>query len=730
MKLRAALLASIGACGILTPLAAKAADANAQGSVGEVIVTAGRRAEVLQKVPVAATVLSGKKIQKMGGTSVISLQFLSPSMSIQTGDEETNINIRGIGKGEANIVNQAGVIVYWDGVSGFSTSLQSEPFFDIASVEVYRGPQGTFGGANASGGAIFVKSNDPDFSGEHGNLLVGYGNYNDAQLQGAVNLPVSDTLSLRLAANLERHDSFFNVTGPYTGDPGRLQEASGRFGLHWRPTSALDVLFKTEIHYIDRGGPITSDASNPLREDQANPANPFDDYSDAHNMAIDRLLRSSLNVSYKFSSGITLRSITGFEYGRSQENYDASAGNEGIPNSPYPAEYFHGDGTDQLFSEELNLVSPDTGPLKWIGGLYFKDDLITLPNDGFVIGIGSGTPPNRLANVPATIHNTTEAAFGQVTYDLTSALTLAVGGRYTWSTDHLIDSENIYSGGVVALAIPANESSSDGKLTGKVSLDYKITPDQVLYAFVATGHKAGGPNDSPVFPSTKPPIFQAEDVTDYELGLKSTFFGGHLHTQIGGYYNDYRNFQLDLFLPNFLNTEIENVTGHTIIEGVELQAQAVFGDFSLDGNASYLHSKIGHFIAADQCSISPVVGMDPGCGGQLINVSGNQQDYAPEWTFNIGAQYAFHLNNDSTITPRVDYSYVSPQWGTVFELAADKLRQRNIVNAQLAYARGRYELTAYATNLFNLIYIDSGIEGGMRYPGPPRQFGVRLGVTF
>ncbi|HWD67507.1 MAG TPA: TonB-dependent receptor [Caulobacteraceae bacterium] len=730
--MRNVLLATAAACGALAPWCAKAAEPSSSATVTEVVVTAERRPEVLHKLPVAATALSGTQIQQSGGLGVAALQFLTPSMTIQTGDTETNINIRGIGKGEFDLINTAGVIVYWDGVTGFSTLLQTEPFFDIGSVEVYRGPQGTFGGANASGGAIFVNTSDPNFNGYHGNFYVGYGNYNDAQFQGAVNLPVSDTLSLRLAANLESRDSFFHVAGPHTGDPGRMKDASGRFGLHWKPNSSFDLLLKAEYNYLDRGGNPASDASNPFDEAQPNPANPFDIYSDVHNMAIDRILRTSLKMSYVFSDGVTLRSITGYEYGSTAESFDDSMGNEGLPNSPYPPIWFRSKGSDRLVSEEINLVSPDTGPLKWIGGLYYQSEQIGIPVFEGGLGTGqAGVPPNLLLSATGVVPTETEAVFGQITYNITPALQIAVGGRFTWSQEQLNVTETLYAGGVPALVVPAIGPYSDRKPTGKISINYQVNSNNMLYALVATGHKAGGANDSPVSPATVvPPYFKSEDVTDYEIGVKSTFLDGHLRTQLDAYYNDYKNFQLLLFIPMYLNTEIANAGGTTVIDGVEFQGQGVFGNFRVDANASYLHSRIGHFVAADQCSISPVVGLDPGCDGQPLNVTGHPKDYAPDWTANIGVQYDFHLPNGGTLTPRVNYSYTSSQWGTLFDLPVDLLGPRNLVNAQLAYTQGRYVVTAYATNLFNLTYIDSGIEGGTRYPGAPRQFGLRLGMNF
>jgi iron complex outermembrane recepter protein len=253
----------------------------------------------------------------------------------------------------------------------------------------------------------------------------------------------------------------------------------------------------------------------------------------------------------------------------------------------------------------------------------------------------------------------------------------------------------------------------------------------MAYVFVATGHKAAGLNTTPNFfiGSHAPMPFKGEDVTDYELGLKSTLFDGHVRTQIGGYYTLYNNFQVN-YLDSTLNTSlIENVTGQTVLEGLEAQVQAVFGPWTIDANASLSHSRLGHFVARDPCAIA-AVGPDPRCGGAPINVAGNEQDYAPDGTFNAGVQYTFALAGDSTLTPRIDYSYVAPQWGTIFELPVDRLSERNLVNVQLTYRRGTLGLTGYATNLFDDRYNQLQSEGGVRLPGAPRQFGLRLFKSF
>ena len=717
--------------------------ASAPDVVAEIVVTGERREEKLQKLSIAATALTGQQLQARGVVSIDDLQYVSPSITVTNLVQVSNINIRGIGKGDTGIQNVAGVIPYWDGVASFPSLFQDEPYYDIANIEIDRGPQGTFGGSAATGGAVFITTANPDFSGTHGFLQAQGGNYGDYGFQATLNLPVNDKLSLRFASDFESHDSFFKNTpttffgtpiGAFSGDPGRLLEGSVRFSALWKPTDSLSVLLKAEYNYIDLGGYPGSNSSSPLNETQPNPRSPFDLINNTKNYDLDRFGRISLDVSYVFPDGITLRSITAYQQGLTIDATDLSLGNEAtfLPPAtfPYPTEYFVDDGTQSVTSEEVDLVSPSTGALKWVAGVTAEGDVTNIPPGGFnsFFQFGSALVPAIWLNAHAPRSN--EAIFGQVTYDLDEHWTIVAGGRYSWSSNTLVDTEYILSPIPVATS---NETVSDGHFTGKLAVDYNINSDNMIYAFVATGHKAAGLNTTPNFlvGSHSPAPFKGEDVTDYEFGVKSTFFDGHVRTQIGGYYSQYNNFQVN-YLDSTLNLSlIQNASGTTVLEGLEGQLQAVFGPWTIDANGSVSHSRLGTWIARDPCTVYPpgTIG-DPRCGGAPIDVAGNEQDYAPDATFNLGLQYRIDLPGDATLTPRIDYAYVASQWGTLFELPVDRLSARNLVNSQIVYRRGTWDVTAYATNLFNYQYNQLQSEGGARLPGAPRQYGLRISTSF
>ena len=192
-------------------------------------------------------------------------------------------------------------------------------------------------------------------------------------------------------------------------------------------------------------------------------------------------------------------------------------------------------------------------------------------------------------------------------------------------------------------------------------------------------------------------------MTNYEVGWKAGWFDGHLRTQLDAYYNDYDNFQVIIGYPDFPVFGFElNVPSPTKIYGFEAQVEAVFGDFSLDAGMGLMHSELGEFFATDPRSPRRFArlrsGDRPGERLRCINLDGHEQTYAPDFTFNIGAQYVFDLASGDTLTPRLNYGHVSEQWATLFqnEARGDLVEERNIFNAQLAWTHDDFITTLSA----------------------------------
>jgi len=681
-----------------------------------VVITAERRPENLMTTPIAATVLTGDDLTEKGVTGVEGLMFITPGATVNNFGQGIDFNIRGIGKAEHNTQTTTGVITYRDGIATFPGYLQGEPYYDIASVEVLRGPQGTFVGQNATGGAVFVNSNNPVIGGDYSGYIVGQlGNYNDFGAQGAINLPISDTLAARFAFNYDQRDSFYSFKGPggtpYHGNPGDMMIASGRLSVLWRPNASFSLLLKTDFNYLDYGA-YPADPVNATND-------PFELTANSPQRALDRSIRQSIKADYTFDNGIVFRSLSGYQFGRTQYIGDLDGTATGNL-------YFQDDVTEEIWSQEFNLISPDTGPLNWVLGVYWQSDRYEFLPDDFIIGVPLGSPFTEY-RLEGSNPKTMAAVFGQISYDLTDSLEVQVGLRY--STAKTTNHVDVLQYGT---PIADDQSAKFSDWSGKVSLNWTVDDHNFLYAFVATGFRPGGLNVPVGFGQPAP--FDSEKVLEYEVGWKAGFFDGHVRTQLDAYYNHYEDFQVIIGYPTLPIFGFQlNTPNPTIIYGFEAQLEAEFGAFQLDAGLGLMHSEIGQFFATDPRAAT-FTACDPKTGPSsvsCINLDGHEQTYAPNFTFNVGAQYEFALAGGDTITPRVNYGYVSEQWATLFENRArgDLVEARGIWNAQLAWNHDDYVLTLYGTNLSDDHYMGA-LNSGLRFMGPPRQFGVRLLKTF
>jgi len=675
----------------------------------EIVVTAERRRTDLQKTPISATVMTGEDIANAGVSNVDQLQFISPSAVVNNFGQGIDFNIRGIGKAEHNSQTTTGVITYRDGVATFPGYYTAEPYYDLARVEILRGPQGTFVGENATGGAVFVTSNDPVINGGHTGYIQGdVGNYDYFGAQGAINLPAGDKFAARVAFNALKRDSFYDIEGPYTGDDG-VQTGSVRVGMLFEPTDSLSVNFKADYNYLDLSGypadPVL--ATN----------DPFDLTANADIHALDRFGRAVLKVDYQFANGTTLRSVSGYQKGQTEYRADldgTSAGNN----------IFGDIANEEMYSEEINLISSDANNLKWIFGAYYQhDDSFFRPDGGFYIGV----PPPVFYLLSGTNLRENTAFFGQMSFDMPAGFQLQLGARYSEHT-----TENDIDINQYGLPLTQQQEEKFSNTSGKLTLNWTVNEHHYLYAFVATGFRPGGLN-VPVGLG-EPAAFEEEEVTNYEIGWKAGWADGHLRTQFDAYYNAYENFQVTVGYPTLpvFGFELNN-PDTTTIYGFEGQLEAIFGGFSMDAGFGWLKSELGTFFAVDPRAVA-FGACNPETGpasASCIDLTGNEQTYAPDFTFNIGMQYVFGDGSDNEFTPRINYGHVSDQWATLFqnEARGDEVEARDILNAQLAWRHGKVVTTLWGSNLTDQHYM-AALNSGLRFAGPPRQFGIRVATIF
>ncbi len=711
----------------------------------EIMVTAQRRSESMQNIPIAMTAIQGDELSGKGVTSLADLQFASPSISVGNNGNTNAVNIRGVGlaSGLANVAN--GVAIYVDGI--FQPPIvANSSMYDIGNVEILRGPQGTLVGSNSTGGAIMINTKSPQLDAAGGYVRLGVANYGQTDAEAAVNLPVNDIFGLRVAGKNTSRDSFYTSVGPAKTDAGKLEEQSGRLGILFRPG---DFQALAKVEYSDRNtGGFTGKAIPGTTYAAFAPNDPFVLSYDTPSKEHETALLSSLELRYEFSNGITVRSVSGYQDKRfhNVQDQDGTAAN-----TPFTPKLGWDNRVKQVTrSEEINVLSDTSGNYDWVVGAYYQTDVIAVDIDA-TGATGPGGPPLYITT-PAD--KKTTGVFGQANFRFAPRWQLGLGVRYSTS-----DTEG---NGFVALNIPVvacgspglppaaprngcqvanlGGSASDGRMTGKISLDYKPDDNNLLYAFVARGYKPGG-FTSPVA------NFDPETVLDFELGWKGSLADDHVRTQLGGFYYKYDDFQ---FQNVNLTNGAQNVSNLSTadIYGVEATLQFEYRGWRMDGGVAYVHSKLPspgpvvntHLMppgtvgtAGPQCATGQTVG----CFNYrpyLSNNSGGPNLYSPDWTFNAGVEYGVVLGSGVSLTPRIYYAYMSEQFvGLTYSKTTDRLPSRGILGAQLRLNAGdHWTAEVYGTNLGDEVYPTGQVLDGSNYftYGAPRQYGVRVGYTF
>ncbi|MEJ5979635.1 TonB-dependent receptor [Novosphingobium sp. PS1R-30] len=699
--------------------------AASEGRLEEIVVTAQRRRESLQDVPIAASAIAGSALEGKAVDRLADLQFATPGLSVTDAGETQSVNIRGIGLSSNLPSVTNGVATYVDGL--FQAQIVGAvPFYDIASVEVLRGPQGTLVGNNSTGGAIFVNSASPELGTVSGYAQASYGNYDRLEAEGAVNLPLGDTLALRLAGIARRRDSFYTDVGAFDNDAGKLDEQGGRLGILWKP-GAFQALLKLQYHNAESGGfayrpaPGTTFAPGLVGDERTLSY-------DVPTSQAERAFSAALELRYEFAGGVTLRSLSGYQFKRNRYSQDTDATQ--IPIAPTGGLVVDYLARDRQYSEEINLISPTDGRFDWILGGYFQK------NDIYVDFLQRSPTPN-VAYLPRQTRDIW-GVFGQGNYAMTEALELQLGLRYSHVKTSGTGAVILGAGeaGFPPAGIPVADLSgahSDARLTGKAALNWKLDADNLIYAFAARGYKPGGFNSATTG-------FAPETVWDYEIGWKSTFADGRLRTQIGAFYNDYSNLQLDVLDPATGVNAVQNV-GHATIKGLEAQAQARFGGLGLDLGVSYVDSRLDGLSFINTRLLPPGT-LGPQCpAGVAANppfcfdyapfattTGGGPNLYSPKWTYNAGLEYRFDLG-ETRITPRVNFGYVGPRFNYVAYGPGDRLAGRGLLSALLTIEHDGWRVEAYGTNLTDKTYV-SGRSGDNEFYGAPREYGLRLGVRF
>ena len=775
----AGLLALCGVLGPVGPACAQETSANTNAnSLEEVVVTAERRATSAQTTAISMTVTTGDQLAERQQNTIADMQVTTPNLSVNAGNaNNVNISIRGIGStpGSASAAISPGVQVVRDGLLNPETIGQglSLPFYDIHDVEILKGPQGTFVGTSSTGGSIQINSRNPTFDQGLSGYVEGlWGSYSDVKLDGAVNLPVTDTLAARVAFNSQQRNSFFYNVGANTApqashktitDPGSVDNRNLRVGILWKPSEAFQALFKTSYNTSftpgdptqPNQGTFTNQVTGAISHSPYYASSTHQPYvlnPDIANQQDYVGLRTyGLELTYTLPNEIVLRSLTGYQrsFSHSYRDPDSSPVRSGITAGNIDPDIY--------YSEEINLISPVTWRVNFLAGasLFYRESPSITYAETWTPPYSPASPRIRQQTfAPIFTVARPHGVFAQVNYELTDTLQLQVGARENWDNTFNRGGTWTYvpnpAGTIffpqvpgVAYGDPTFVSSKaafkDSVPTGKAGVNWKPNADQFFYAFFARGYRAGGV-------STVGTTFVHENLNDYELGWKSRMFDGHVQAQVDGFYMDLQRMQQQIFSTTGAGTYIANLSGPTTIKGIEVSAQARFGQLSADFGLGYVKSKLGSLtqVAAYQLPALVQTGV-PQCIGNagtappptpcfdfnpyLVSQTGQQNPLSPELSGTADLNYSFRVGQDGTLTPKVTYSYVSKQYVSLFQIGYNEIPAHTLVGATLTYEAGPWQSELYVQNLTNEVYL-VGNGGNSVFYGAPRQYGIRVKRDF
>lgn len=695
----------------------------------ELIVTATRRESDLQTTSVAATVLTGEGMEKKGVTDLIHIQYAAPGVTIGDYGSANTFNIRGIGRSQVDIDIPPGIQLYRDKVPMFPGYFQNEPYYDMAGMEVLRGPQGTLAGKSAAGGAIYIRTEDAVLGENSAYVEGGIGNLDAWETTAMLNMSLSDTFAFRLAAtHRERDDWYDSIGGSHTGDPGIRDLDAARLTLNWAPNENFEGKFKLDWNELDFGG-------NPTTNYGENPRTPKYDGDFTY---IDTAKRAILDLGYDFDNGMTLTSVSGYQY---SETINNRSNNSGVgpyddPNDILSYDIgFLSQGDFTLLSQEFNLLSPTDQRLRWVAGAFYQDVrsyIPPYPSNGFnltLLELGAIYP-----FVWSAWKNLEEdlSAFANGQYDINDELELEVGVRFSHYERrqqmqfHVSDDFGFTLPPTTPAEPFSDEKISENSVDYKVGLNWSVLPEHFLYGFVARGHTTGGINIAGP-PHTS---YDEVEVIDFEAGWKGTLLGGRVQTQLGAYYQTLEGFQ-GVFATdaNTLGSRTQNAEDDSKIYGVEFNLQAVVDNWGFDFGGAWTKTELGAF--SDIIIPPSLLQWFPGSvPGDTIDLSGAQSPYSPELTFNVGVEYNFHFG-ETIVTPRADFSYIDEQKDGLYDIPPLLMEERELLNLAIRFEHGPWYGQIYCSNCTDQTYI-GGIQelGQLNYMAPPRLYAIKVGRHF
>ncbi|WP_022683512.1 TonB-dependent receptor [Sphingobium bisphenolivorans] len=749
-----------------------------------IIVTARRRDEKIEDVPVAANSFGGEQLASTRTYNLRDLQALSPSLVVTvTNPRNTSINIRGLGN-NVSVYNdglEPAVGVYMDQVY---LARPGQAVFDLADVErieVLRGPQGTLFGKNTSAGAVVITTKSPTFQPEFGGDVT-YGNHDFRQLHAyASGALIEDKLAARLYVSKTDRDGY--VTNRF--DNGKTQDYHD-FGLRGQLLYTPTDNFKLRVigdYGFQKQQTAAAVLTGVIRsyDNGTNFANNYTDRVTRLGVPVvteapgERIVDVNGNPRYKMRQGgvaaiadLTLpgNSLTSVT---SWRRWDWYPHNDGDGTRLDAGRDFHQSNNQQQFSQELRIASEGERKVDYIAGLYYlwqsikAEALNAYGSDAARWFLAPSTDPAvgaaALNNYTVLSHSrpvtNSYAAFGQTIWHITPTIDLTTGLRYTYETKTGWF-DQVATGASLAGLTTAQQAAAqairgrygvanfyeaktkEGRLSGQATLSWKVTPDALLYATYGRGNKFGGLNLANIITTGQfavDPVIKPETIDSYELGLKTSWLGGKLTANLAGFWTDVSDYQTTIVdtAPDRNNISYFTNVGKVRTRGVEADLRASPAPWlSLYGSGSYTNAKYVSYDTAP-CPIETI-------GATFCNLSGGRLPGVSKWAFSAGgeakAAIGRTLGQEAEIYAGADYSYRSNFYTTASLSRYSLIPGYSLLNARIGVRAldGSVDVQLWGRNLFNKDYYQSlsaantgAITGTL---GDPRTYGVTLRTRF
>ena len=727
---------------LAAPAMAQSADAAEQAvSVDEIVVTAQRRSENIRDVPFAVTAMNPETLTAIsaGGADILSLSGRVPSLQVESsnGRYAPRFYIRGLGNVDFDFTASQPVSVVMDEIVLESVYLKGFPLFDVKQLEVLRGPQGTLFGRNTPAGVIKIDTAKPgqDFVG-YGSLT--YGNYGSSRAEGGVTMPLSDTLSVRVAGLWNHRDDYINnaFDAPFAKkdgkDLGNFDDIAGRVHVAWTPSDRLSTLLTLQAR--DYEGTGTMNRANVLTKGSNALNDRFDRetvYYDGgrNNFQKQKTTSQSLQLAYDFGPA-TLTGVVGAYQGSSQGDGDIDGGvlNDPINSGAIPFRSESGTLSSDLKQNtyELRLSSNGDNRLGWQVGAFYWDERINLVSGTFD-GVG-GLIPTKATDI--TQKSDSWSIFGQANYQVTDAFKVTGGVRYT-------DDSRDYQGRVV-IGTPANAqgqvSVGDEQVSWDVSALYEVNDGLNLFARVASGYR--GPSiqgrNLPVLTTA-----DSETVMSYEAGLKSRLWDGRARLNATAYLYEVSDMQFTAIGGADNSNRLINADkgeGY----GVEIDGDVYLGaGFSLAAGFAWNHTEIQDknllvAVCGANCTVTdPIVMVGT---TRRANVDGNPFPQAPEYTANLTLSYVRSIGDDQELFASTDW-VVQKDFNLFLyesvEFMQDTAFEGGLRAGWRDLGRG-LEAAAYVRNMTDEANVIGAIDFNnlTAFVNEPRMYGVELSKRF